>query len=58
MSDDLIPDNIEDIEPRDDCPVCGSSVEQVSVTPLEEHCMEFTCDYYRAEAGDDVILET
>jgi hypothetical protein len=46
------------LEPAEECPVCGGSVEHESVDPLEEYCIEYQCDYYRAaKFGGGVILE-
>ena len=46
------------LEPREQCPKCGGSVEVESEDPLEEYCIEFNCEYYRAARfGGGVIRE-
>jgi len=45
-------------EPVDRCPVCAGAVDVESEDPLEEFCIEFNCEYYRAEvAGGGVTIE-
>lgn len=45
-----------DLQPRDRCPECGELVELVSVDPLEEHCIGFACNYYRALGVDGTVI--
>jgi len=45
------------LEARERCPKCGESLVHESRDPLEEFCIGFGCDYYRAEGGNGVIRE-
>lgn len=38
-----------DMEPRERCPKCNELLMHESKDPLEEYCINFPCDYYRAE---------
>ena len=44
------------LEPRDRCPKCSGAVMVVSEDPLEEHCLNHPCDYYRAAGGRDGVI--
>lgn len=47
----------DDLEPREQCPKCGANVVTESKDPLEEYCIDFNCDYYRAAGCGGVIRE-
>jgi len=48
---------MSDVDARERCPKCGSLLQHESRDPLEEFCIAPACDYYRAEAGGEVIRE-
>lgn len=46
----------EELQPRERCPNCSSSLVHESKEPLEEYCIEPGCKYYRAEGVDGTVI--
>lgn len=46
-----------ELEPRESCPKCGETIVVENADPLEEHCINMPCDYYRAKSGNGVVRE-
>lgn len=49
-------DSEKNLQPRDRCPDCGGAVHTESVDPLEEYCLNYPCEYYRAAGGPDGVI--
>lgn len=49
-------DENPELEPRETCPKCGSTLVTESEDPLEEYCINHPCDYYRAAGGRSGVI--
>jgi len=48
--------NSDSLEPREYCQKCGEPLVHESRDPLEEFCINGTCDYYRAKGIDGSVI--